>query len=94
MSDSPVNEHDSHSAYRRAEQVKNQYQTELLSKINVVGVGVGLKSRDGLATDEVAIIVMVSKKVSKADLPEGQLLPTEIEGIPVDVQEVGKIGLH
>ncbi len=87
-------EQDSHSAYQRAEQVKQQYQAELLAKDNVVGVGVGLRSRGGLTTAEVAIIVMVSKKVLKSELPEEQLVPSEIDGVPIDVQEVGDIGLQ
>jgi hypothetical protein len=65
-----------------------------LTKANVVGVGVGLRSRAGVFTDEVAIIVMVSKKYLSADLTFEDLLPEEIEGVPVDVQEVGEISLH
>lgn len=94
MNEQPVIEHDSHSAYQRAEQVKQRYQEEILAKANVVGVGVGLRSRAGVFTDEVAIIAMVSKKYLKADLPEEELIPEVIEGVPVDVQEVGEIGLH
>ena len=59
-----------------------------------VGVGVGLRSRAGTLTDEVAIIVMVSKKHLRADLSSEDLLPDEIEGVPVDVQEVGEIAPH
>ena len=94
MSDQSLIEHDAHSAYQRAEHVRARYQEALLAKTNVVGVGVGLRSRAGTLTDEVAIIVMVSKKHLRADLSTEDLLPLEIEGVPVDVQEVGEIGPH
>jgi hypothetical protein len=92
--DQPSIERDSHSAYQRAEQIKLRYQEEILTKANVVGVGVGLRNRAGVFTNDVAIIVMVSKKYFRADLSAEDLLPVEIEGVPVDVQEVGEISLH
>jgi hypothetical protein len=94
MSDQASIERDSHSAYQRAEDVKARYQEEILTRSNVVGVGVGLRNRAGVFTNEVAIIVMVSKKRLRADLSVEDLLPVEIEGVPVDVQEVGEISLH
>jgi hypothetical protein len=94
MSEEPILEQDSHSAYQRAEQVKQRYQAEILSKTNVIGVGVGLRSRGGVFTNEVAIIVMVSKKVVRTELPADEVLPTELDGVPVDVQEVGEISAH
>jgi radical SAM superfamily enzyme len=87
-------ERDPHSAYQHAEQVRQRYQTEILAKANVVGIGVGLRSRGGAITDEVVIVVMVSKKVRFADLSIEDLVPAELDGVPVDVQEVGEIGLH
>jgi len=90
MSDPSTFERDLHPAYQRAEQIKHRYQAEILTKANVVGVGVGLRSRAGKFTEEVAIVVMVSRKLPSADLPEEDLLPDEIEGIPIDVQEVGE----
>ena len=94
MNDDPMIERDPHSAYQRAEEVKLRYQEEILTKANVVGVGVGLRRRGGVFTDEVAIIVMVSKKRMKVNLSAEELLPEQIEGVPVDVQEVGEIQLH
>jgi hypothetical protein len=91
MSKIPSIEHDPHSAYRRAEQVKRLHQAELLAKANVIGVGVGLRSQAGEFTEEVAIIVMVRRKVARLDLRTEDLIPEELEGVPVDVQEVGQI---
>ena len=87
-------ERDSHSAYQRAEQVKSRYQAEILSKANVVGVGIGLRSRQGKLTEEVAIIVMVTQKQTRAELADEDLVPRDLEGVPVDVQEVGDISTH
>ena len=62
-----------------------------MSKPNVVGVGVGLRYTKGRRTDDVALVVMVSQKVPEIQLAEGDRIPREIEGVPVDVKEVGKI---
>jgi len=94
MSDESTFERDSHSAYKRAEDVKQRYQAEILAKANVVGVGVGFRSRAGALTEEVAIVVMVTRKKPRAELSEEDLVPREIEGVAVDVQEVGGIIAH
>jgi hypothetical protein len=78
----------------RARTVKRAHETELLAKANVVGVGVGFKQSRGKPTRDVAIVVMVKRKVSLAELGPGETLPKEIEGIPVDVQPVGEFGIH
>jgi len=39
----------------------------------------------------VALVVMVSRKVPPHELAPQDILPREIEGIPVDVQEVGEL---
>ena len=64
-----MDERDTHSAYQRAGQIKERYEAQIMAKANVVGVGVGLRSREGRLTDEVALVVMVSKKYLVADLP-------------------------
>jgi hypothetical protein len=79
------------SAARRASEVKRAYQAELMSKANVVGVGVGYRNRGGERTDEVALVVMVSQKLPREMLAPEDILPREIDGIQVDVQEVGWI---
>jgi len=75
----------------RAQVVKQAHEAQLLGKANVVGVGVGLRSQGGELGREVAIVVMVTKKVPHQQLAPEDVLPGEIEGIPVDVQEVGEI---
>jgi hypothetical protein len=82
---------DSNSAFQHAVQVKDRYEQALLGKGNVIGVGVGIRRREGVYTGEVALIVMVSKKLPRVEVPPEDLLPDEIEGVPVDIQEVGEI---
>jgi hypothetical protein len=84
-------ENESASATQRASAVKQAYQAELLSKANVVGVGVGFRTVGGRRTDDIALVVMVTQKVPRAQLAPQDVLPREIEGVPVDVQEVGRI---
>ena len=79
------------TAYQRARQVMAVHQDELLAKPNVVGVGVGFRERRGARTDAVAIVVMVSHKVPRERLAPEELIPGEIEGVPVDVQQVGRL---
>jgi hypothetical protein len=80
--------------YERAQTVKRAHEVELMGKANVVGVGVGLRQRGSVRTGEVALVVMVRQKVPRAQLAPADVIPTEIEGVPVDVQEVGEIVAH
>jgi hypothetical protein len=73
----------------QARAIKNAYQAELMSKANVVGVGVGYRTIGGMRTDEIALVVLVTKKVPRVHLAPEDIVPDEIDGIPVDVQEVG-----
>jgi hypothetical protein len=79
------------SPTQKASAVKRAYQAELMSKANVVGVGVGFRQKEGQRTDTVALVVMVTKKVPPHQLDPQDVLPTMIEGIPVDVQVVGEL---
>lgn len=75
----------------RIQQVKQAYEHELLAKANVVGVGVGLRQRGQVRTDEVVLVVMVERKVPSASLRPTDVIPSELDGVPVDVQAVGRI---
>ncbi|OGO35246.1 MAG: hypothetical protein A2W35_11150 [Chloroflexi bacterium RBG_16_57_11] len=77
------------SLVQRASAVKRAYQAELLSKANVVGVGVGYRTIGGQRTDDISLVVMVTKKVPQTQLSPQDIVPDEIDGIPVDIQEVG-----
>ena len=78
----------------RIQEIKARYEDQLLAKANVIGVGVGLRRKSGVTTDEPVLVVLVSHKVPKAQLAEGDFVPDRIEDVPVDVQEIGFIRSH
>ncbi len=71
--------------------IKAKYEQELLSKPNVVGLGIGYREVGGQMTDQVGLIVMVRRKVPRAQLAPQEVIPAQIEGIPTDVREVGEV---
>lgn len=71
--------------------VKDRHGESLLEKENVVGLGIGYKEVEGQETGLLSLVVMVRKKESPPQLDATDLIPSEIEGVPVDVKEVGKI---
>ncbi len=75
----------------RIKAVKAAHEADLLRKANVVGVGIGFRQRGGEQTDEICIVVSVRKKVPPDQLAPDDRIPTDLEGVPVDVQEVGII---
>ncbi len=70
---------------------KTQYVKALKSKLNVNGVAVGHKITNGKDTGQLCVTVLVKKKVAKAALSNKDLVPQSLDGIPVDVKEVGEI---
>ena len=75
----------------RVKAVKAIHEHSLLAKPNVVGVGVGLRQRGGQFTDEVCIVVSVRQKAPNEQLSPADRIPTQIDGVPVDVQVTGEI---
>ncbi len=75
---------------RDISKIKEKYESMLLSYPNVTGVAVGLREREGEYTDERCIVVYVKKKVDPAHLKAGDLIPKELDGVGVDVQESGE----
>lgn len=82
---------DQETLIERIQAVKVAREAELLAKANVIGVGVGLRRRGGELLDEPTLVVLVSKKVPRAQLAEQDFIPNRIDGVPVDVQEIGFI---
>ena len=71
--------------------VKDRHEDDLLKKKNVVGLGIGFKEVKGQETDQLSLVVMVRRKSPPSQLDAVDLIPFEIEGVPVDVIEVGEI---
>jgi hypothetical protein len=78
-------------ALQRARKVKDAYEDMILAKANVVGLGIGLAQRAGKQTEEIGLVVFVTHKLPRLMLAEQDLVPREIDGVPVDVQVVGKL---
>lgn len=75
----------------RLRAVRAAHEADLMRKANVVGVGIGLRQRGGEPTGEPVIVVSVTHKVPLSQLAPGDVVPHELEGIPVDVQAVGEL---
>jgi hypothetical protein len=58
---------------------------------NVVGIGIDEKYVDGVPTGVHAIKFLVRSKIPPAALSKSEKLPSSINGIPTDVEEVGLI---
>jgi hypothetical protein len=71
--------------------VKQAHEAALLAKANVVGLGIGYQRRNGVQTDNLALVVLVSKKVPRAQLSPEDVVPGHLDGVPVDVQEIGRV---
>jgi hypothetical protein len=76
---------------QHAQEVKRQHEDDLLRKPNVVGVGVGFRTRGGKPTNEVCIVVSVKAKVASSKLKPADMIPSSIENVPVDVIATGEI---
>ncbi len=75
----------------RIMEVMQAHKGELLTKPNVVGVAVGFRQVEGQSTGTLALVVMVDRKIPQDLLTPEQLIPITIDGIPIDVQEIGEI---
>lgn len=75
----------------RASAAQVKYTDQLMRLPNVVGVAVGLAQEGGAYTDDVALVVLVKKKVPSEELALEDRVPRELDGVRVDVQEVGEI---
>ncbi len=56
---------------------------------NVVGMGVGVKWKNGQPTGEPALVVLVNQKLDKNQVSKGDLVPLKLADMQTDVLEVG-----
>jgi hypothetical protein len=87
----PEPNRDIKAATIRITEVMQAHKGELLKKPNVVGVAVGFRQVEGESTDTLALVVMVDHKVPQDFLTPEQQIPSTLEGVLVDVQEIGEI---
>jgi len=74
----------------RARVSKQQNLNHLITRRNVVGVGVGFKETSDGLTDELAVVVNVERKLPKAQLAESDTVPRNLDGVKTDVVETGR----
>jgi hypothetical protein len=72
-------------------EVRARHEADLMRYPNVVGVGEGICTRAGKPTGQPCLVVFVARKIPPKKLAKNEILPDRIEGVPVDVVEVGKI---
>jgi hypothetical protein len=58
---------------------------------NVVGVGISDKIVGRQLVGELCVKIYVRQKLPEAELDRGALLPRTVDGVPTDVEEVGRI---
>lgn len=75
----------------KAAEIRARYESKLLRYPNVLAVGEGIQTKLGKPTGLPCIVVFVERKIPPDELGEDEILPEEIEGIPVDVVEAGGI---
>ena len=70
------------------EAVLRRHEDDLLAYPNVNAVGIGEQA------GRPVIKVMVVRKVPESSLQPDQVLPKELEGYPLEVEEIGEITAH
>ena len=75
----------------KAREVKKRHEAELMKKSGVVGVAIGHRHIGDRKTDQLCIVCYVVEKRAEEDLKAEDIIPTEIEGVPIDVVESGRI---
>ncbi|HHX88134.1 MAG TPA: hypothetical protein GX693_08180 [Firmicutes bacterium] len=78
---------------KRSKKILPRFGHAMFKKANVVGVGLGYREKGGQQTREQAMLVFVTKKVPKAELQSGDLVPRSVQGSIIDVVEIGEVKL-
>jgi hypothetical protein len=73
------------SVMQKARLIKNKYEDQFLALPGVIGVGIAYVS--GIIT--LVILVTGTEKDEASFI--GKSIPTEIEGLPVEVREIGQV---
>lgn len=75
----------------KVSRVQAQHEAEMMRYPNVIAVASGIGMTKGKPTGEHCLVVYVSRKLAPNALGEGEVLPTEIEGVRVDVVDAGQV---
>lgn len=89
-----MNQEEKKKAQEKILTVKRAHEAELMSKAHVVGCGVGYRRKAGQLTNSLVLVVLVDRKLPRHHLSARDTIPSEIDGVPVDVQEIGLLTTH
>ncbi|MGI9293103.1 MAG: hypothetical protein ACR2PS_03900 [Pseudomonadales bacterium] len=81
----------SHEETSKLDSVRIRHEAELMRYPNAIGVAIGIRTKQGKPTGEHCIVVYVSQKIPPNQLNEDEILPSHVEGVPVDVVGVGQV---
>lgn len=73
------------TSLEQARAVLRRHEDLLLSKANVLGVGIGQQG------DSCVLVALVKVKIPADQLEGGDLIPDSLEGVQVRVQEIGDL---
>ena len=76
---------------RAVHRIQQEMQATLMRTQNVVGHAIGYKVSRGVTTEELALVALVREKISPAHLPSSQMLPRQVDDVPLDVVAVGNV---
>ena len=71
----------------KAQDALAKVSADWISRSGVIALEVARRWRDGTPTNDVGIRVIVEQRLPPDQVPEGELFPGSLEGIPVDVVE-------
>ncbi len=79
------------SQYPHVKQIKDRHVREILAKPNVIGVGIGYKTKKGVKTDTLSLVTLVRQKLPQAALSAESMVPASFDSVETDVMEVGDL---
>jgi hypothetical protein len=75
----------------RIAEVQDRHEASLMAMENVVGVAASFKVTKGKPSPQWSLTVLVEKKLPLTDVPPPSRVPPEVDGVPTDVVEVGRL---
>lgn len=75
----------------RITRAQDKHTEALLRLPNVIGTALGVKMVNDEPTGDLALVVLVRHKVPLESLQPDERIPATLDGVPVDVQEVGDV---
>ncbi|MFZ4829011.1 MAG: hypothetical protein ACOYLB_16805 [Phototrophicaceae bacterium] len=69
-------------------EIQQKYTPELMQKPHVIGIGMGMVKSATAEAEELGIVVMLSAE-QPHDLSDAERIPTQLEGVTVEVRLLG-----